>query len=89
MNEPIDEKRERQKHAGTHWRNHHPWRGEEVATADRSPRPPVKNDDDHFQKLMDSLCHSHGFPIHHKLRECELLKRFISKPPAKKAKPAE
>jgi hypothetical protein len=25
-------------------------------------------------------------PIHHKLRECELLKRFISKPPAKKAK---
>ena len=27
-----------------------------------------------------------GFPIRHKLRECELLKRFISKPPAKKAR---
>jgi hypothetical protein len=80
--EPIDKKRERREHPDRHRRNHHPWRGEEeVATADWSPKPPVKNDDDHFQKLMDSLCHSHGFPIHHKLWECELLKRFISKPP--------
>jgi hypothetical protein len=35
---------------------------------------------------MNSLCQNHGFTVCHKLRECELLKRFISKPPAKKAK---
>jgi hypothetical protein len=60
-----------------------------VAIVDRSPRPPSKNNNDHFQKLMDSSCQNHGFLIHHKLRECELLKRFISKPPAKKTKQEE
>jgi hypothetical protein len=61
----------------------------------RPPRPPTKNDDDHFQKLMDSPCQNHGFRVCHKLQKCELLKRFISKPPTKKAnleeptKPAE
>jgi hypothetical protein len=35
---------------------------------------------------MDSSCQNHGFPVRHKLQECELLKRFISKPPAKKAR---
>lgn len=44
---------------------------------------------DHFQKVMDSSCQNHGFPVHHNLRECELLKRFISKLPSKKAKPEE
>jgi hypothetical protein len=38
---------------------------------------------------MDSPCQNHGFPVRHKLWECELLKRFISKPPAKKVKPKE
>jgi hypothetical protein len=35
---------------------------------------------------MDSPCQNHGFLVRHKLRECELFKRFISKSPAKKAK---
>jgi hypothetical protein len=38
---------------------------------------------------MDSSCQNHGFPVYHKLQECELLKRFISKPPTKKTKPEE
>lgn len=38
---------------------------------------------------MDSSCQNHSCPIRHKLLECELLKRFISKPPSKKAKPEE
>jgi hypothetical protein len=71
-------------------RRHRPRRDEEeVATVGRPPRPLAKNGGDHFQKLMDSLCQNHGFPIRHKLWECELLKRFISKPPAKKARPEE
>jgi hypothetical protein len=38
---------------------------------------------------MDSLCQNHGFHVCHKLWECELLKRFISKPTTKKTKLAE
>jgi hypothetical protein len=38
---------------------------------------------------MDLPCQNHFFPIRHKLRECELLKRFISKPPTEKAKSNE
>jgi hypothetical protein len=38
---------------------------------------------------MDSSCQNHDFPVHRKLHECELLKRFISKPLSKKAKPKE
>lgn len=35
---------------------------------------------------MDSLWQNHSFPVRHRLRECELLKHFISKSPTKKAK---
>jgi hypothetical protein len=38
---------------------------------------------------MDTSCQYHGFPVWNKLRESELLKCFISKPPAKKVKPEE
>lgn len=38
---------------------------------------------------MDSSCQNHDFPVHRKLHECELLKRFISKSLSKKAKPEE
>lgn len=38
---------------------------------------------------MNSSCQNHSFLVRHKLRGCELLKRFISKPPTKKAKPDE
>jgi hypothetical protein len=35
---------------------------------------------------MDSSYQNLGFPVYHKLCECELLKRFISMPSGKKAK---
>lgn len=38
---------------------------------------------------MDSPCQNHGFPVRHKLHECELLKCFISKSPSKKKKAEE
>jgi hypothetical protein len=52
-------------------------------------RPPAKNNNDHFHKLMDSSCENHYFPVRNKLLECELLMHFISKPPAKKVKQEE
>jgi hypothetical protein len=89
--EPSGEKRDRQEHPDRHRRNYRPTRIEEgeVAAVDRPPRLPTKNNNNHFQKLMDSLCQNHGFPVFHKLRECKLLKRFISKPSTKKAKQEE
>lgn len=84
--EPSGEKSECREHLDRHKRNHHPRRRtEEIATPDWPPRPPAKSGGDHFQKLMDSPCQNHGFPVYHKLRDCKLLKCFISKPPAKKA----
>lgn len=39
---------------------------------------------------MDSPCQNHNFTVKHKLWECELLKCFIFKPPAKEpTKPTE
>jgi hypothetical protein len=78
---PSGERRDQKEHPNRPWRNHCPARIEEgeVAVAFRSPRTPTKNNNDHFQKLMDSLCQKLGFLIRHKLQECELPKRFISK----------
>jgi hypothetical protein len=87
--EPSSKNRECQEHPDRHERNHRPSRNEEVAAADWPPKPSTKNNSDHFQKLMDSPCQNHGFPVCHKLLEYELLKCFISKPPTKKAKQEE
>jgi hypothetical protein len=38
---------------------------------------------------MDLSCQNLDFPVRHKLQECELLKRFVSRPSAKKAKHEE
>jgi hypothetical protein len=38
---------------------------------------------------MDSPYQNHGFPVRHKLWECELLKHLIFEPLAKKAKQEE
>lgn len=88
--EPSDEKREHQEYPDRHRGNHRPRCDEaEVATADRPLRSLVKNGGDHFQKLMDLPCRNHVFPVCHKIHECKLLKRFISKTPSEKVKPEE
>lgn len=90
VGELSGEKRERWENPDKRRRNHRPRRGkEEVATMDRPPRPLSKNDGDQFQKLMNSPCQNHDFPVLHKLQEYELLKCFVSKPPAKKDTPEE
>lgn len=61
----------------------------EVATVNRPPKTQVKAEGNHFQKLMDTSCQNHGYPVHHKLGECDILKRYINNPPSKKAKPEE
>lgn len=80
--EPSDERRDQREHPNKRQRNYHPTRTEEgeVAAADRPHKSSAKNNNDHFQMLMNLSCHNHGFPIRHKLQEWELLKCFISKP---------
>jgi hypothetical protein len=89
--EPNGERGDRREHPDRRRRNYYPTHTKEgeVTTADQPPMPLAKNNNDHFQKLMDSPCQNQNFPVHRKLQECELLKRFISKPPAKKANQEE
>jgi hypothetical protein len=84
--EPSGEMRDRQEHPDRRQRNYHTTHTEEgeVNVVAPPPRPPAKNNNDHFQNLMDSSCQNQDFPVHHKLWECELLKRFISKPQPKR-----
>jgi hypothetical protein len=86
VGEPSGERWECREHLDKHRRNHRLRCNEEVAIADRPPRPPTKNGGDHFQKLMNSSCQKHDFPVRHKLQECELMNHFISKLPAKKVR---
>ena len=32
---------------------------------------------DHFNKLMESPCTNHAYPVKHLYKDCELLKRFL------------
>ena len=46
---------------------------------------------DHFNKLMDSPCTNHAYPVKHLYKDCDLLKRFLrqaSKPKEGKGKEA-
>jgi hypothetical protein len=37
-------------------------------------RPPK----DHFEKVLEAVCPHHPYPIKHKLRDCTMMKRFMS-----------
>ena len=48
-----------------------------VAVADRTGKQPQQGLLDHFNKLMDSPCTNHAYPIKHFYKNHELLKRFL------------
>jgi hypothetical protein len=37
-------------------------------------RPPK----DHFEKILGSTCPQHPYPVKHKLRDCTMMRRFMS-----------
>ena len=47
-----------------------------VAAADRAGKQPQQGQPDHFDKLMESPCTNHTYPIKHLYKDCEL-KRFL------------
>ena len=48
-----------------------------VAAADRVGKQPQQSQPGHFDKLMESPCTNHAYPIKHLYKDCELLKRFL------------
>ena len=40
-------------------------------------KQPQQGQPDHFNKLMDSPCTNHTYPVKHLYKDCELLKRFM------------
>ena len=48
-----------------------------VAAADRAGKQPQQGQPDHFDKLMESPCTNHAYPIKHLYKDYELLKRFL------------
>ena len=48
-----------------------------VTAADRVGKQAQQGLPDHFDKLMDSPCTNHAYPIKHLYKDCELLKRFL------------
>jgi hypothetical protein len=34
---------------------------------------------DHFEKLLEATCPNHTYPIRHKLKECTMMKNYMSK----------
>ena len=48
-----------------------------VAAADGMGKQPKQGLPNHFNKLMDSPCTYHAYPIKHLYKDCELLKHFL------------
>ena len=50
-----------------------------VAAADRKGgRKPMEGTPNHFEKLLEEPCSNHAFPIKHLLKDCSLMRRFLS-----------
>ena len=48
----------------------------EVAATDRQDKRPPRND--HFnQLLLEKPCTNHGYPVNHKFKDCDMMKRLL------------
>lgn len=54
---------------------------EHVAAADRDAKRPARPPTDYFEKMLEAPCKNHAFPVRHKLKECDLMKRFVAGAP--------
>ena len=56
---------------------HRPTNPALVIAADHAVKQPQQGQPDHFDKLMESLCTNHAYPVKHLYKDYELLKRFL------------
>ena len=47
----------------------------EVAVTDRQDKLPPRND--HFNQLLEKPCTNHGYPVNHKFKDCDMMKRLL------------
>jgi len=56
-------------------KNHRPPATGEVAAVERQDKRPPRND--HFSQLLEKPCTNHGYPVNHKFRDCDMMKRLL------------
>ena len=50
-----------------------------VAAADlKGGRKPMEGTMNHFEKMLEGPCLNHAFPVKHLLKDCSLIRRFLS-----------
>jgi hypothetical protein len=49
-----------------------------MVAAERGFKRHTKPPKDHFKKILEATCPHHPYPIKHKLRDCTMMKRFMS-----------
>ena len=51
-----------------------------MAAANRKGgRKPTEGTPNHFEKLLEGLCLNHAFPVKHLLKDCSLMRQFLSR----------
>jgi hypothetical protein len=49
-----------------------------VAAAERDIKRQVQLHAYHFEKLLEGTCPNHTFPVKHKLKECTMMKNYMT-----------
>jgi hypothetical protein len=49
-----------------------------IAVAKRDFKQRTRPPKDHFEKILEASYHHHPYPIKHKLRDCTMMRRFMS-----------
>ena len=50
-----------------------------MAAADRKGgRKPTEGTPNHFKKMLEGPCPNHAFPVKHPLKDCSLMRKFLS-----------
>ena len=62
---------------GKNKRKRRPPQGHKAAAAEQQERRQPRND--HFKQLLEKPCTNHGFPVKHKFKDCDLMKRLLRK----------
>jgi hypothetical protein len=51
---------------------------EYVAAAERSVKCKAQSPIDNFEKLVEAACPDHAYPIKHKLKNCDMVRNFMT-----------
>ena len=49
-----------------------------AATDRKGGRKPTEGTPNHFKKMLEGLCSNHAFPVKHPLKDCSLMRKFLS-----------